>query len=447
MGISLRPLGNRLAAIRHSDGAVMYIDGSTESAGEQLTSALSGGREEEFLGVGQEPESHAAYLTLMVVQSCNMACTYCFAGDGSYGRRSVISEATIRDAINAKLERPGVSELGLTLFGGEPLLAFHRVQYAVEYALGAASLRGQDVHFGMTTNGSLVTPEIADYLAKHDFSVMVSIDGNKNHHDRRRRFVGGRSSWDAVSRGARLLLAKLGSNVIARVTVGDGMSDIEAQLGELAAIGFGEVILGNEGVSRSPIDGTVVSIGLSDRGVGRALAARDLEIAGRYLEEGLHVSDPVVADSIGPFIRKILSGERVLAPCGIGDTAVAVSTSGTQYACHHVVENGAFRMSDGQAKATLENLSRLIAEECAGCEAWSFCKGGCKAEVASRVSAGEPPLDDAACSRVRERLWLSVGSVLTHARQSDTPAVLDVRAMDVAYRKRRFARSFRGEAV
>ncbi len=51
----------------------------------------------------------------------------------------------------------------------------------------------------MTTNATLLTEEIARYIVENNLSLLISLDGPKEIHDRNRRFASnGEGTFDAV---------------------------------------------------------------------------------------------------------------------------------------------------------------------------------------------------------------------------------------------------------
>ncbi len=62
---------------------------------------------------------------LLITQHCNLACTYCYIGK----RRAVMSLPTAARVIDFIFARtPADEKVELGFFGGEPLLAFDRLQ-------------------------------------------------------------------------------------------------------------------------------------------------------------------------------------------------------------------------------------------------------------------------------------------------------------------------------
>lgn len=135
-------------------------------------------------------------MMLLVSEYCNMRCLYCYGSYGSKVKPKLMNEKTLKLAIDFAV-RIGIRKVGL--FGGEPLLNFDLIKKAVEYG------KGKDMEFGITTNGTIVTDEIADFCKEHNIKVSVSIDGPKEVHDLCRVYPDGRGTYDDVIRGIKKL--------------------------------------------------------------------------------------------------------------------------------------------------------------------------------------------------------------------------------------------------
>ena len=110
-----------------------------------------------------------ATLVLEVAQTCNLRCSYCYAGGGSYGgaprlMRPELARRAARHLVESSGEREQVT---LVLFGGEPLLNFPAIEAAVSEAEAAASAAGKKLVVSLTTNGTRFTPEALDFLSEH----------------------------------------------------------------------------------------------------------------------------------------------------------------------------------------------------------------------------------------------------------------------------------------
>ena len=80
---------------------------------------------------------------------------------------------------------------------------FPILQEVVRYS--REKLNGKDVSFALVSNLSLVTEEVADWIAENNISVSTSLDGPKFLHDLQRPRKDRDSSYEAMLRGlARL---------------------------------------------------------------------------------------------------------------------------------------------------------------------------------------------------------------------------------------------------
>jgi uncharacterized protein len=73
----------------------------------------------------------------------------------------------------------------------------------VEYS--KKKFRDRDFAFSMTTNATLITEEIADFLIKNSFSLMLSIDGPEKIHNMYRIFKNNRGSFNRTMDGLNIL--------------------------------------------------------------------------------------------------------------------------------------------------------------------------------------------------------------------------------------------------
>lgn len=108
---------------------------------------------------------------------CNFKCTYCYSAEGRSGKTIDLDKlkSAIRyflDPDRAPGERLTISVLG----GGEPLLSWHVVKPALDFAYELAGQRHQKLPVSIVTNGSILTDEIVEYFKLHEISLSVSFD-------------------------------------------------------------------------------------------------------------------------------------------------------------------------------------------------------------------------------------------------------------------------------
>lgn len=126
-------------------------------------------------------------IILEVTESCNLRCSYCaYSGKYSYSRghsaKQMINK-TARAAIDTFIKERSIDPQTLSFYGGEPLLRMNTIEGIVTHA----KTRAKKLRFSVTTNGTLLTPERWQFLAAHEFSVAISLDGPALLHDRNRK--------------------------------------------------------------------------------------------------------------------------------------------------------------------------------------------------------------------------------------------------------------------
>lgn len=137
-----------------------------------------------------------AAIELNLTYNCNLICEYCFVHDKSPADR--MSFTTAKQAIDLLIERTLFSNIYITLLGGEPLLEFDLIKVIVSYALEQADQRSLQVHWAITSNGTLINEEILQFFAKNNINILLSIDGGPNTHDRYRRTKSGEGTWQRI---------------------------------------------------------------------------------------------------------------------------------------------------------------------------------------------------------------------------------------------------------
>lgn len=136
-------------------------------------------------------------LTLALTHDCNLACSYCYAGEK---RRTAMPLATARKSIDFAFAIPA-EKRQLGFFGGEPLLEWELLKATTAYADAAADRIGIALKKTLTTNATLLSDERAQWLSENGFWPGLSIDGNRTMHDITRPLCGGGSSFDAAITG------------------------------------------------------------------------------------------------------------------------------------------------------------------------------------------------------------------------------------------------------
>ena len=407
----LRPASSDFHLLDTEDGQhLLLVDGSQlfkigDDLGQRLTAAELDGREavraalaERGLGlkrfIGDEPlvDPPLRALSLAVAERCNLGCTYCYADGGSFGGPArdmpwEVAEASVR-RLFAQAE-PG-ERVTLAFLGGEPLINRALIRRATELAAQISGERGIPISFSITTNGTLLTPDDAEFFERYGFAVTVSLDGIGAVHDRQRPTKGGRGSYDRVIANVRPLLARQRRmQVSARVTVTPANLGLRATLDHFIGLGF-------HSVGFSPMLSAPTGRG--------EMQAPDLDVlldemiaCGREYERRAGAGEAYPFANMMTALQEIHRGTHRPYPCGAGAGYFGVSASGGLFACHRFVEDERASMGSVDAGVDRSQQRRWLAERmvdrqepCRSCWARYLCGGGCHYEVIHR---GRPACD------------------------------------------------------
>lgn len=154
----------------------------------------------------EERMSHSiSHMILGVTQQCNFRCQYCIYSGGYQNFRSHslrrMSEETALKAVDFFAGHSGsVQEPVIGFYGGEPLLEVGLIKKVIEYG---RRRMGERLSFSLTTNGSLLDDEMISFLVRENISLLVSVDGPQEIHDRYRRFKDGKATFQRVYEGLK----------------------------------------------------------------------------------------------------------------------------------------------------------------------------------------------------------------------------------------------------
>lgn len=382
-----------------------------------LRPELRQARETTRPGCGNVPLST---LVLEVAQDCNLRCSYCYAEAGNYGAVPCLMDSdTARLAVRYLLEHSaGREDVTLIFFGGEPLLNMQAVKAATEEALTLGPGMGKKIHFSLTTNGTLLNPEIVEFLHKNRIAVAVSMDGPAHIHDRNRPDAKGRGSYAEVVSRLGILLADTPVPVAARVTlVPDQWRHAEAVFDHLAGLGFHEIGI----APASPVTKALLPSAAEEGSLLEnfaLLARRFLDAASR----GMVLPFSNLLDLLG---RLHLGQTRTLS-CGAGFGYLAADAKGRLFPCHRLAGEPEFcvgSLGGGRDRARnmscLDSLNGSRKESCSRCWARTLCAGGCHYENHLRERRLGLPRGTS-CRFIRS--WLDLG-MRTYAEMRSSGAI------------------------
>lgn len=161
---------------------------------------------ENFTTVYSKPQA----VTMLLTNDCNLACSYCFESNKG---KDYMSKEMALDILKATYNPvdPMAGIFTLNMFGGEPLMNWETFKAVCDYVLE----NNLKIRITATTNLTLLTDEMIDYIDELSIPVLVSVDGIKEVHDKHRC-----NSFDKVIENMKKLIDRdLGYLIEARMTV------------------------------------------------------------------------------------------------------------------------------------------------------------------------------------------------------------------------------------
>lgn len=322
------------------------------------------------------------FFLIDMTQFCNFSCKYCLRSPEITGKRlSKQKLDEILDYIIDTCRSNHYTHISIQPWGGEPLLEFENVMYIHQKMKDS----GIQVNISLETNGSLITPEVAEKLTEANISVGISIDGPREIHDAQRLTNSGKPTFEEVTSGIACL-QKAGMRNIGSISVitKDSLKELEKILD------FFVKQYPDMGIKLNPMHSP-------GRETARkmALEPEDMpEFAGRLIKKvtDLYKKGYVVRESrTSTLLRNLLcrsdSDLCHSMGCRGGRCMVIFDQKGDVYPCEMVdyPEEKITNIADHRdlkkeiEKAAEKNLyfKEKTSEKCRDCLWRYYCRGGC----------------------------------------------------------------------
>jgi uncharacterized protein len=308
------------------------------------------------------------HYTLHLTNACNLACHYCYV----HKQKPRYMTAKIARAVVDRAATPGGS-VGLSFFGGEPLLCKELIRETVAYARSVGGKQGCAFHFKLTTNGTLLDDDFLRFCTDNRIMVALSLDGTQAAHNAHRIFAGGAGSYARVVDAAKRLLAYQ-PYACAMMVVNPDTVDVYADgVQRLHDIGFKYYIC---------------SLNFEKDAAWTETHMEELERQFSRLTE-MYINWTLAEEKFyfSPFevkMRSHIDGDRYCEQrCQLGIKQLSVDTDGRLYPCVQFVGEDEYAIGDVTSgvdeewRQALYQKAEKTAGVCAGCAIQKRCNHHC----------------------------------------------------------------------
>lgn len=329
-------------------------------------------------------------LCIWLTENCNLKCSYCYERHQAVPfDRERVQDTVLRLFVENHMDlRSGVQH-GIFFFGGEPLLEYDQMVAFIEWLETEIQ---RPFRYHITTNGTLLTAERAQYLADKHFGMLLSIDGD------REAMLARSNSYDAAVAALEHVWAA-GLHPEANMTFTPSqMHRATTNIQHVVDLGFRSYNLNQQ--SRAEYDFSEVYNVL-------------LEVF-RYHMEHLH-GEGIRTSALAKAFRAIELREQQGGVCGAGKGFVAISPVGDVYPCHKLIQVRATRLAaygeqlDENKRGWWRTFDPQQNEACDVCPAKGLCAGTCGADNAVICGDFHSPVP-ADCTFIRA--WLAAAWVV-----------------------------------
>jgi uncharacterized protein len=349
---------------------------------------------EEETFIDEEAQNPPSEIWLSLANDCNLRCRYCSAGYGRFGgTRGLMTEKTAARAMDLLFpEDPAKQKrdfANIIFVGGEPLMNYPVMAFAVDYAKRKAGKANRRISFHLNTNGTLLDEKFLQLFRENDFHVVFSIDGPPAIHDASRRFIDGEGSYRRVAANFSRFIQAVGKSRRAQAVLHYG-SSLRETMTHLLDLGFEEVIPNPDYSSpltshNSAFDASALEEfaqqydDWSVENVERILSRRWLHGNAHFLED----------------LRALHRRQPSRSSCGAG-RSLAISAHGGIFPCQSTVETKPFQLGDLTRGVDLELRRKFIAlienlgNKCRGCWIVGACSRPCFQEAYSGGFLDDP---------------------------------------------------------
>lgn len=314
-------------------------------------------------------QSHEFSLTIAPTLECNFGCAYCYEP-----RKKGFISNEVREDIYKFLDGrlAGIKDtLNITWFGGEPLLYPNVIKEMTPRLKEITSHHNIKYSAYMITNGYLINKLDSSFFTdNHIKGIQVTLDGEKEIHDKKRILTGGGNTYDKILENIQTI-DRSQLEVTIRINIDkENIEGLENILKALSAHGLSDCYI---------TLGHIQSYTEECKCIEDFCISRD-----DYYKELVRFDD--LLEFYGFVTKKVKSYQKSIYCGAVMDNTLTVDPNGYGYKCWNNIgrEEQAVLKLDGDVSMSMYKneseyltLSPFEHEKCRTCKMLPVCMGGC----------------------------------------------------------------------
>jgi len=346
-------------------------------------------------------------LTLNLTSRCNLACVYCWNDRGTYSNREFSPAAVpsggasaapaseemsldvARRAVDDLIRHRGEEEhLVVDFYGGEPLLNLPVLEGVIAHCRAREKDSPVKFRFLIATNGTLLTPDVAQRLVGAGVEIAVSVDGRPEVQNHNRPFPNQAGSFDVIRRNLAGMPDGLRKLLVGRATITPAFPDMVAAYHDLRDLGFERIELFESEDACHRITPNRAAVFFHRPDQYAHLMAEWERVARLYMDEvraGRLNHYNTFFNRFFKLMQRLYRHHEVSGGCPAGRGQIAVACDGRYYPCTAFIGVNDYAMGDtergldrARLEAFLERADKRV-EHCSGCDVFALCNtsGSC----------------------------------------------------------------------
>jgi len=280
-------------------------------------------------------------------------------------------------------------DLVVDFYGGEPLLNMKTLMATVDYCRQNQSKWKVKFHFLLATNGTLLTPDVAEKLIDKGVQVAVSIDGPKAVHDNNRPLINQKGSFDIILSNLKEMPRAVMRRLVGRTTVTPFFSDMVKLYENLRNLGFERIEIFESEDACHKISLRQESSFFSTEESYKLLCKTYERLALRYINDviaGKLNYSKTFFNRFFKLMQRLYYNHEVSGGCPAAKGQIAVSVDGKIYPCTsflgvHEFELGHVErgIDDRKYHSFIKKINRRFEHCQKDCDLFSLCRstGSC----------------------------------------------------------------------